>query len=68
MPAIAADLILKNGRFVTLDAAGLTAEAVACWNGRILAVGSQSDAEAFAGPKTHTIDLGGQTVIPGLID
>jgi len=68
MPAIAADLILKNGRFVTLDAAGSTAEAVACWNGRILAVGNESDARAFAGPGTTTVDLGGQTVIPGLID
>ena len=68
MPAIAADLILKNGRFVTMDNADSTAEAVACWNGRILAVGSAAEAEAFAGPNTKTMDLGGKTVIPGLID
>jgi predicted amidohydrolase YtcJ len=68
MPAIAADLILKNGRFVTMDSADSTAEAVACWNGRILSVGSAAEAEAFAGPNTKTVDLGGKTVIPGLID
>jgi predicted amidohydrolase YtcJ len=68
MSHIAADLILKNGRFVTMDSADSTAEAVACWNGRILAVGGVEEAEAFAGPGTRTIDLGGKTVIPGLID
>ncbi|MBN35169.1 MAG: amidohydrolase [Rhodospirillaceae bacterium] len=68
MPAISADLILKNGRFVTFDDDGSTAEAVACWNGRILAVGDEGEVSAFAGPSTKTIDLGRKTVIPGLID
>ncbi len=68
MPSISADLILKNGRIATLDANETVAEAVACWNGRILAVGRDSETEALAGPNTRTIDLGGKTVMPGIID
>ena len=68
MPAIAADTIFANGRFATMDPAAPAAEAVACWGGRILAAGSAGEAERFAGPASERIDLGGRTVIPGLID
>ncbi|MDA0220444.1 MAG: amidohydrolase [Proteobacteria bacterium] len=68
MTRISADLILKNGRIATLDADETVVQAAACWNGRIVALGSDGDAEAFAGPGTRTIDLKGATVIPGLID
>ncbi|MEM7122594.1 MAG: amidohydrolase family protein [Pseudomonadota bacterium] len=68
MPSLSADLILKNGRIATLDDNETIAEAVACWNGRIVTVGSNSDADALAGPGTRTIDVGGKTVIPGIID
>ena len=68
MPSISADLILKNGRIVTLDGDETVADAVACWNGRILAVGGDGDVESLAGPGTRTVNLGGRTVIPGIID
>ena len=62
----AADTILLNGKIVTYDAA--PAEALAVRDGRIAAIGRSADIRALAGPGTRVIDLGGRTVIPGLID
>ncbi len=64
-----ADLILHNGKVVTVDAGFSTAEAVAITGNRITAVGSSRDvlaAHRTAGVKL--IDLSGRTVLPGLID
>jgi predicted amidohydrolase YtcJ len=44
------------------------AEAIAMRDGRIVFVGSDRDAAAYRGPRTRLIDLGGKTVLPGLID
>ncbi|MBI1200923.1 MAG: amidohydrolase family protein [Rhodopseudomonas sp.] len=63
-----ADLILKSGRFTTLDRANPSATAVAISGGVFTAVGSDSDAMALAGPATRIIDLKGRRVLPGLID
>ena len=63
-----ADLLLVNGKIVTLDAASQVAEALAVENGRIAATGSSEELRKLAGPATKVIDLGGRTVIPGLID
>jgi predicted amidohydrolase YtcJ len=66
----APDTLLVNGRIVrfgaTPDAA--PAEALAVRAGRITALGRTKDLRATAGPATRVIDLGGRTVIPGLID
>ncbi len=43
-------------------------EAVAIAGGRFTAVGTSDAIQKLAGPKTTTIDLHGQTVIPGLAD
>ncbi len=64
----AADLILENGRIATGDARTASAEAVAIKDGRFSAVGSAKEVMAQRGPATQVIDLGGRTVIPGLID
>ena len=64
----AADTILLNGKIVTVDDYFSIQEAVAINGERITAVGSDAAIQAFAGPTTRTIDLGGRTVIPGLID
>jgi hypothetical protein len=64
----AADLILENGRIATGDARAPRVEAVAIQDGRFSAVGSARDVMAQRGPATQVIDLGGRTVIPGLID
>lgn len=62
------DMILSNGRIVTVDDFFSIEEAVAISGERILAVGSNAEIQAMAGPGTQSVDLGGRTVIPGLID
>jgi len=44
------------------------AEAVAIANGRILAVGSNGEIQAYAGRNTKVVDLKGRLAVPGLID
>jgi predicted amidohydrolase YtcJ len=44
------------------------AQAVAIRGDRIAFVGERVNAEAYRGSSTHVIDLGGATVLPGLID
>jgi predicted amidohydrolase YtcJ len=61
-------LILRQGKFTTLDAAMPEAGAVAIVNGRFSAVGEERDILTLAGPTTQVIDLGGRRVIPGLFD
>jgi predicted amidohydrolase YtcJ len=61
-------IILKNGKFTTLDAAKPNATAVAISGGRFSAVGDEREILKLAGPKTQVIDLGGRRVIPGLMD
>ncbi len=63
-----ADLILLNGRIVTMDAADSTVQALAASGERIIAVGSNSDVEHLSGKHTRTIDLQGRVVLPGFID
>lgn len=63
-----AEMILMNGRVVTVDPQDSIAQAIAVRGGRILAVGSADHIQAFAGPDTAVIDLQGKTVTPGLID
>ena len=65
---IAPDLILHNAKVVTVDNQFSIAQAVAIKGSRILAVGSDSEIRALAGRNTHYEDLGGKTLIPGLID
>src|SRR5580692_24790 len=64
----APDLILSNGKIVTVDERFTIAQAVAISGDRILAVGSNQEIAKLAGPQTRRVDLGGRTVIPGLID
>jgi len=63
-----ADLILSNGKIVTMDEKESIAEAVAVKYGRIIKVGSISDVKDYIGSDTKVIDLKGKTVTPGLID
>ena len=63
-----ADWILLNGKIVTLDASSAVKEAVAVKEGVIVAVGTDGEMRRWKGPQTREINLGGRTVIPGLID
>jgi len=68
-PEETADLILINGRIVTVDAHVPAASWIAVRAGRIAALGT--DPEGFrrlVGGGTKTIDLGGALAIPGLIE
>ena len=66
--AAAADLILTHARITTLDPALPEAEALACRDGLIVAVGSAREVMAQAGPATRVIDAQGRRVVPGLHD
>ena len=61
-------MILKNGKFTTLDSSRASATAVAIAGGRFTAVGDDKEIMKLAGPKTQVVDLGGRRVIPGLMD
>jgi predicted amidohydrolase YtcJ len=65
---MSADLILRNGRFTTLNPSSPTATAVAVADGLFAAVGRETEVMGLAGPKTRVVDLKGRRVLPGLID
>ncbi len=62
------DLILSNGKIITVDERFTIAQAIAVKADRIVAVGANADVMRLAGPSTRRIDLRGRAVIPGLID
>ncbi|MGH9145526.1 MAG: amidohydrolase [Vicinamibacterales bacterium] len=64
----APDLILSNGKIITVDERFTVAQALATSGDRITAVGTSQEIGRLAGPSTRRIDLGGKAVIPGLID
>jgi len=63
-----ADLILVNGRVLTVDATDRVAQAVALAGNKIIAVGTNAEVQRLAAPNARRIDLAGRTVTPGLID
>ncbi len=62
-----ADLVLFNGKVLTVDAEFTVAEGIAVRDGRVLAVGGAADILQLAGPDTERVDLAGRTVTPGYI-
>jgi predicted amidohydrolase YtcJ len=66
--AAAPDIILSNGKIITVDDRFSIAEAVAVRGDRILAVGTNQEIGRLAGPSTRRIDLRGRAMVPGLID
>lgn len=63
-----ADLVITNGRIITMDAERSRASAIATNDGNIIYVGDATGLEAFIGPETEVIDAEGQIVLPGLHD
>src|SRR3989475_2542257 len=63
-----ADLVLRNGKVITVDRTFTIAESIAIAGDRVLAVGPNATMAALTSLSTRTIDLRGKTVIPGLID
>jgi predicted amidohydrolase YtcJ len=58
-------IVLTNGRIHTMNAASTVANNAVIRNGRFVSVGGAAPA---AGPTTRVINLGGRTVVPGLIE
>jgi len=63
-----ADLVMVNGKVVTVDEKGTVAEAVAVKNGKVVAVGTTRRVKALAYSGTKVIDLEGKLMLPGFID
>jgi predicted amidohydrolase YtcJ len=63
-----ADVILHNGKIVTVDSSFSIRQAVAIKDGRITAIGADAAVLREKGPRTRVVDLAGKTVLPGLID
>jgi predicted amidohydrolase YtcJ len=64
----APELVLYNGRIVTVNPAFAVAEAVAVSRGRFVAVGTNAEIRRLADGSTRQIDLASRTVLPGLAD
>jgi len=67
-PRQTADLIVTNARIYTVDETHPVADAMAVRGGRVQFVGSARAALALRGSATRVVDLGGRTVIPGMVD
>jgi len=66
--AAPAELVVTNARIYTVDEGRPVAQAMAVRGGRVLFVGDARGALALRGPGTRVVDLGGRTVIPGMVD
>ncbi len=62
------DLVVVNGRVLTVDAKFSVAEAVAIRDGVFILVGTNGEAMKLVTSKTRVLDAKGRTVVPGLID
>lgn len=67
-PKVAADLVVVNAKVWTGDKSRPEVEALACWGGRVLAVGPTADIRSLIGPKTVVLDVRGARVVPGFHD
>jgi predicted amidohydrolase YtcJ len=63
-----ADVIVTDGRVLTMDPARPQCEALAIKSGRIAALGSKQDIAALKGPSTRVISAQGNSVLPGFIE
>ncbi len=63
-----AELIITNANVLTMDPERPRAEAVAVAAGRILAVGSNAEVQALAGPGCRTVDAAGRSLLPGFVE
>ena len=63
-----ADIILFNGKIITVDKRFSIAQAIAIKDGRILGLGTDDDILQFEGDSSSVVNLNGHSVLPGLID
>jgi predicted amidohydrolase YtcJ len=65
---LCADLVLRNGKIVTLEAAQPQVEAIAITSGKIVALSSNAQIQSQIQASTKVIDLAGHLAIPGFIE
>ena len=65
---IGADLILVNGKVVTVDSSDSVAQAVAVKDGRIVKAGTNDEILLLASESARVINLRGRLLLPGFID
>lgn len=65
---LTADMVLLNGKIITIDGYFSIAQAVAIKDGKFLAVDSDTKIKPLIGKHTQVFDLSGKTVVPGFID
>lgn len=63
-----ADLVLRDGKIVTVDDTNPEAQALAVRGDEIIAVGTNDEVAAYIGEMTQVIELDGQLAIPGFIE
>ncbi len=69
-----ADTVYTNAKIITLDEhevnpdPGTIAQAMAVRDEVILALGTNAEMLRLAGPDTRIVDLGGKTVVPGIVE
>lgn len=68
LPEGGPDLILHGGTVITVDSDSSIAEALAVTGSLIEAVGSDDQILGLRGANTTVVDLGGATVMPGIVD
>jgi predicted amidohydrolase YtcJ len=66
--ATPADLIVTGARIYTVDDARPTVQAFAVRGGKIVFLGSESEALMLKGAATKVLDYSGRTIIPGMVD
>src|SRR4051795_2444126 len=62
------DLVLTNGKILTMDDRSSVVEALAVLDGKILVTGSNASVKSLISTRTRVLDLAGKTAVPGLID
>jgi len=61
-----ADLVITNGKVITVDKDFTIKEAVAIKDGKIVAVGTNDEVKEFATSATKVLDLKGKPILPGI--
>jgi predicted amidohydrolase YtcJ len=68
LESVLPDLLIVNGKVITVDSNFSIAQAVAVKDGKIVAIGTNSDIKTLTDKKTKIIDIQGKTIIPGIND
>jgi predicted amidohydrolase YtcJ len=61
-----ADLVITNGKVITVDQDSSIQQAVAVKDGKIIAVGTNDNIKAFISSDTRVLDLKGKPLLPGI--